>query len=137
MERPLMKMKFFLQKPSEDATAADLAIAQDLVDTLLAHRETCAGMAANMIGQRKRIIAVVDEDGSALVMLNPTLVWGRDSYKTEEGCLSLMGVRPAMRYARVRVRWEDEEFRPRERVFTGRVAQAIQHEIDHCNGVLI
>ena len=137
MERPLMKMKFFLQKPSEDATAADLAIAQDLVDTLLAHRETCAGMAANMIGQRKRIIAVVDGDGSAVVMLNPTLVWGKGSYETEEGCLSLMGVRPTIRYARIRVRWEDEEFRPLERVFTGRVAQAIQHEIDHCNGVLI
>ncbi|MBR3226308.1 MAG: peptide deformylase [Atopobiaceae bacterium] len=137
MDRPLMKMKFFLQKPSEEATSADLPIAQDLVDTLEVHRATCVGMAANMIGQRKRIIAVIDEDGSALVMLNPALVWGKDSYRTEEGCLSLMGVRPATRYGRVCVKWQDETLRSHERVFTGRVAQAIQHEIDHCNGVLI
>ena len=137
MDRPLMKMRFFLQKPSEEATVADLAIAQDLIDTLEAHRATCVGMAANMIGQHKRIIAVIDEDGLVLVMLNPTLVWGKDSYETEEGCLSLEGVRSTSRYARVRVRWEDEEFRTHERVFYGRVAQAVQHEIDHCNGVLI
>ncbi len=137
MDRPLMKMKFFLQKPSEEATADDLAIAQDLVDTLEAHRATCVGMAANMIGQRKRIIAVIDEDGSVLVMLNPTLEWGKDSYEAEEGCLSLVGVRSAKRYDRIRVKWEDEKFRPHERIFTGSVSQAIQHEIDHCNGVLI
>ena len=137
MDRPLMKMKFFLQKPSELATSADLDIARDLVDTLGAHRATCVGMAANMIGQRKWIIAVVDEDGSVLLMLNPELVWGRDAYQTEEGCLSLEGVRPTRRYQRIRVRWEDVDFRSCERTFTGRVAQAIQHEIDHCNGILI
>lgn len=137
MDRPLMKMKFFLQKPSEAATPADLPIARDLVDTLAAHRATCVGMAANMIGQHKRIIAVVDENDAVLVMLNPELVWGKDSYQTEEGCLSLEGVRPARRYRRIRVRWEDEGFCPHEQVFADRVAQAIQHEIDHCNGVLI
>ena len=137
MYRPLMRMRFFLQKPSELATTDDLGIARDLVDTLEAHRATCVGMAANMIGQHKRIIAVVDEDGSVLLMLNPELEWGRDEYQTEEGCLSLEGVRPTRRYQRIRVRWEDTDFRACERTFTGRVAQAIQHEIDHCNGVLI
>ena len=137
MDRPLMRMKFFLQKPSEPATPDDLGIARDLVDTLEAHRATCVGMAANMIGQRKRIIAVTDEDGSVLLMLNPELVWGRDAYQTEEGCLSLEGVRPTERFKRVRVRWEDADFHACERTFSGRVAQAIQHEIDHCNGVLI
>lgn len=137
MDRPLMRMKFFLQKPSEVATPADLPIVRDLADTLAAHRATCVGMAANMIGQHKRIIAVVDENDAVLVMLNPELVWGKDSYQTEEGCLSLEGVRPARRFRRIRVKWEDESFCPHEQVFAGRVAQAIQHEIDHCNGVLI
>lgn len=137
MERPLMRMRFFLQRPSEAATPADLDVARDLADTLRAHRATCVGMAANMIGQRKRIIAVVDEDGSVLVMLNPELAEGSDAYQTEEGCLSLEGVRPTSRYRRIRVRWEDESFQTHERGFAGDVAQAIQHEIDHCNGILI
>lgn len=137
MNRSLVRMKFFLQKPSETATSADLGIAQDLADTLEAHRATCVGMAANMIGQRKRIIAVIDDDGSVLTMLNPEILWGKDAYKTEEGCLSLEGVRPARRYRRIRVKWEDVDFRVHEHTFTANVAQAIQHEIDHCNGVLI
>lgn len=137
MNRPLMKMKCFLQKPSETATSADLDIAQDLADTLEAHRTTCVGMAANMIGQRKRIIAVLDEDGSVLTMLNPTLLWGKVAYETVEGCLSLEGVRQTRRYKRIRVRWDDKGFQSHERTFTGNVAQAIQHEIDHCDGILI
>lgn len=137
MEKPLMRMRFFLERPSEPATSDDLGIARDLIDTLEAHRATCVGMAANMIGQRKRIVAVIDEDGSVLLMLNPELVWGRDAYQTEEGCLSLEGVRPTQRYQRIRVKWEDADFQARERTFFGRVAQAIQHEIDHCEGILI
>lgn len=137
MEKPLMRMRFFLERPSEPATSDDLGIARDLIDTLEAHRATCVGMAANMIGQRKRIVAVIDEDGSVLLMLNPELVWGRDAYQTEEGCLSLDGVRPTQRYQRIRVKWEDADFKARERTFSGRVAQAIQHEIDHCEGILI
>lgn len=137
MNRPIMRMKFFLQQPSELASPADLDIARDLADTLEAHRATCAGMAANMIGQHKRVIAVIDKDDSVLVMLNPELVWGKEPYQTEEGCLSLEGTRPARRYRRIRVKWEDEDFCSHEQTFLGRVAQAIQHEIDHCNGVLI
>lgn len=137
MDRPIMRMKFFLQKPSEAASPADLTIAHDLADTLEAHRATCAGMAANMIGQRKRIIAVIDQSDSVLLMLNPTLVWGKEPYQTEEGCLSLDGTRTARRYRHIRVKWEDEDFCSHEQTFSGRIAQAIQHEIDHCDGVLI
>ena len=132
-----MTKRFFLRQPGEPATAADAQVVRDLVDTLEAHRATCAGMAANMIGERKRIIAVVDDDGSVLVMLNPRLArWG-GPYDAEEGCLSLPGARPARRYERVMVDYEDELMRPCAVERTGRVAQAIQHEIDHCDGVLI
>ena len=132
-----MRMKFFLQRPSEAATRDDLAVAQDLLDTLEAHRATCAGMAANMIGQLKRIIAVIDTDGAALLMLNPTIVWGKDAYETYEGCLSLDGMRPAKRFRRIRVSWQDEDLISHERTFTGTVAEAIQHECDHLDGILI
>ena len=137
MDRPIMRMKFFLQQPSEAASPADMDIARDLADTLEAHRATCVGMAANMIGRHKRVIAVIGDNDSILVMLNPELVWGREAYQTEEGCLSLEGTRPARRYRRIRVKWEDEDFCSHEQTFYGSVAQAIQHEIDHCNGVLI
>ena len=137
MIRPIMKIQVFLQQPSVDANAADLPIAQDLVDTLEAHRSTCVGMAANMIGQRKRIIAVVDDDGRILVMLNPYLISWRGEYETQEGCLSLEGLRTTKRYKRITVGYEDTLMRSCMAEFTGRVAQAIQHEIDHCNGVLI
>lgn len=137
MIRPIMKMQFFLQKPSDPATAEDLPIAQDLIDTLEAHRRTCVGMAANMIGQRKRIIAVVDKSGEIIVMLNPVVINGSDTYRAEEKCLSLEGVRPAMRYRHIHVAWEDVQLQPREATFSDFVAQAIQHEIDHCNGIVI
>ena len=132
-----MTKQFFLRRPSEDATATDAQIARDLAETLEAHRATCVGMAANMIGERKRIIAVVDDDGSILVMLNPRITRKDDPYDTEEGCLSLEGMRPARRFGRITVEYEDELLQRHAIDRAGRVAQAIQHEIDHCNGVLI
>lgn len=137
MIRPIMTKRFFLRQPSEPATAADAQVVRDLVDTLEAHRTTCVGMAANMIGERKRIIAVVDADGSILVMLNPELVSGSGPYHTEEGCLSLPGTRETERFERILVSYQDELMRSCEASFTGHVAQAIQHEIDHCGGILI
>lgn len=132
-----MTKQFFLRRPSEDAAATDAQIARDLAETLEAHRATCVGMAANMIGERKRIIAVVDDDGSILVMLNPRITGKDDPYDTEEGCLSLEGMRPARRFGRITVEYEDELLQRHAIDRAGRVAQAIQHEIDHCNGVLI
>ena len=138
--RPIMTKKFFLKQPSAEAdasNAADAAIARDLAETLEASRATCVGMAANMIGERKRIIAVVDERESILVMFNPEIVSCSGPYVAEEGCLSLAGTREASRYETITVSYDDETLRHFEREFSGRVAQAIQHEIDHCNGVLI
>ena len=132
-----MTKRFFLRQPSEPATAADAQVVRDLVDTLEAHRATCVGMAANMIGERKRIIAVVDEDDSILVMLNPQVTHRSGPYTARECCLSLPGEREATRYESILVSYEDSLMRSCERKFKGRVAQAIQHEIDHCNGVLI
>ncbi|MCR4871553.1 MAG: peptide deformylase [Atopobiaceae bacterium] len=137
MIKPIMTQTFLLKRPSTAADAGDLEIARDLADTLEAHRATCAGMAANMIGQLKRIIAVVDDDGSILVMLNPEIVRASGSYTTSEGCLSLPGVRETTRFQRIAVRYDDTSMRSCERTFKGFVAQAVQHEIDHCNGVLI
>ena len=146
MIRPIMTKKFFLRQPSEPATADDLAIARDLVDTLEAHRDGCVGMAANMIGERKRIIAVLDADGSVLPMLNPRIVRTEGEYRAQEGCLSLEGLREAVRFERIDVEvrfehidveYEDLDLQPHSASFSGRVAQAIQHEIDHCEGVLI
>ena len=137
MIRPIMTKQFFLRQPSEAATAQDLDIARDLEETLEAHRATCVGMAANMIGWRKRIIAVIDEHGRILVMLNPVLVDKQGPYQAEEGCLSLEGVRATTRYNRIVVQYDDPSFRACEKTFTGRVAQAVQHEIDHCNGIVI
>ena len=137
MIKPIMTQTFFLKRPSTAANAGDLEIARDLADTLEAHRTTCAGMAANMIGQLKRIIAVVDDDGSILVMLNPEIVHATGPYTTSEGCLSLPGVRETTRFQRILVSYEDTLMRSCERSFKGFVAQAVQHEIDHCNGVLI
>ena len=137
MIKPIMTSTFFLKRPSTTANASDLEIARDLADTLEAHRATCAGMAANMIGQLKRIIAVVDDDGSILVMLNPEIVHATGPYTTSEGCLSLPGVRETTRFQRIAGRYDDTSMRSCERTFRGFVAQAVQHEIDHCNGVLI
>ena len=137
MIRPIMTKQFFLKQLGVEANAGDAAIARDLADTLEAHRATCVGMAANMIGERKRIIAVLDEDGSVLVMFNPKLVHWSGPYAAQEGCLSLPGTRETTRYERILVSYDDELMRSCEREFEDRVAQAVQHEIDHCNGVLI
>ncbi|MCR5583613.1 MAG: peptide deformylase [Eggerthellaceae bacterium] len=137
MIRPIMDKQFFLKQPSVEATAADIATARDLAETLEAHRATCVGMAANMIGERKRIIAVLDEAGNILTMLNPEIISSEKPYNTSEGCLSLPGERETLRYERITVSYQDESMRTIERSFKGRVAQAIQHEIDHCNGILI
>lgn len=136
MIRPIMRNVLVLQQPSQEATDADLPIAQDLLDTLEAHRHSCVGMAANMIGELKRIIAF-DNDGSYLVMLNPEIVSQAGAYPAEEGCLSLTGTRPATRYRTIKVRYQDLGMKSRTGTFTGFAAQIIQHEIDHCNGVLI
>ena len=125
-----------LSQTAEPATPKDLAIAQDLLDTLAAHKDGCVGMAANMIGVNKRII-VFDNDSSYMVMFNPEIVKKSGPYKTEEGCLSLSGIRSAQRWNSIKVRYQNEKFQIRLKTFTGWTAQIIQHEIDHCNGVLI
>ena len=127
----------FLALKSEPATKEDLQIAQDLLDTLAANKEACVGMAANMIGQRKRII-VFDDEGSYMTMFNPEILKMSDPYDTQEACLSLLGgPRPCKRYQTIKVRWQNEQFQTRIKTFTGWTAQIIQHEIDHCNGILI
>ena len=136
MIRPIMKSTLILSRPSAPATAQDASVAQDLLDTFAANRRGCAGMAANMIGILKRII-VVDCEGEALLMYNPVIESSSNPYGTEEGCLSLEGLRPATRYRNITVLYEDENFSPRKRSFSGYTAQIIEHEIDHCDGVVI
>ena len=137
MIREVIHDPILLGGKSETATKEDMHIAQDLLDTLIANRETCVGMAANMIGARKRIIAF-DNAGTYMTMFNPEILKATDPYDTEEGCLSLLGgPRPCRRYQAIKVRWQNEQFQTRIRTFTGWPAQIIQHEIDHCNGILI
>ena len=136
MIQPIVKDPIFLGRKSREATAADLPIAQDLLDTLAAHKDGCVGMAANMIGQTVRIIAF-DNEGSCMVMLNPEIVKCAGQYETEEGCLSLEGVRKTKRYRSIKVQYQNEKLQIRLKTFTGWTAQIIQHEIDHCNGILI
>lgn len=136
MIKPIMTSRMFLSLPSSPATAADAQTAQDLLDTLAAHAHECVGMAANMIGTAKRII-VFDDEGTPRVMFNPKIVSRSGAYEAEEGCLSLPGSRRATRYRTIKVRFEDRGFQPREQTFTGFTAQIIQHEINHCNGILI
>ena len=136
MVRPIVKDPIFLARKSRTATAEDLPIAQDLLDTLTAHRDGCVGMAANMIGEAVRIIAF-DNEGTYMVMLNPEIVKASDRYGTEEGCLSLEGVRKTNRYRSIKVQYQNEKLQTRLKTFTDWTAQIIQHEIDHCNGILI
>ena len=136
MIQPIVKDPIFLGRKSREATAEDLPIAQDLLDTLAAHKDGCVGMAANMIGQAVRIIAF-DNEGSCMVMLNPEIVKCAGQYETEEGCLSLEGVRKTKRYRSIKVQYQNEKLQTRLKTFTGWTAQIIQHEIDHCNGILI
>ncbi len=136
MIRPIVTSPIALRMPSVDAGPEDAAVGQDLLDTLAAHADSCVGMAANMIGQRKRII-VVSDGGRALLMYNPRIIERANPYRAEEGCLSLPGTRSAERWRRIRVSYLDDVFRPVTRAFTGDTAQIIQHEVDHCDGVLI
>ena len=141
MVREIIHDTILLARKSEPATEQDLPIAQDLLDTLIAHKDGCVGMAANMIGQFKRIIAFLDESGRVptyTVMLNPQIVAKSGIYETEEGCLSLLGgPRKCKRYKTIKVQYQTLEMQTRTKNFTGWTAQIIQHEVDHCNGILI
>ena len=141
MVKELMHDPIFLAGKSEIATKEDLQTARDLLETLIAHRESCVGMAANMIGVRKRIIAFLDESGRSptySVMLNPEIVKRDGVYETEEGCLSLLGgPRKCKRYKTIKVQYHTTEMQTRIKTYAGWTAQIIQHEVDHCNGVLI
>ena len=136
MIREICRDETFLAQKAAPATADDLATAQDLLDTLTAHKDGCVGMAANMIGVCKRIIAF-DNDGAYLVMLNPVIIRQSGPYEAQEGCLSLSGVRKTKRFQTIKVQWQNEKFQTRLKTFTGWTAEIIQHEIDHCEGILI
>ncbi len=137
MVKELVHDPILLARRSTPAAPGDLPAAQDLLDTLTAHRETCVGMAANMIGITRRII-VFDNGGRYMTMLNPEILKAEGEYETEEGCLSLLGgPRRTKRYRKIKVRYETLEFQTRLKTFTGFPAQIIQHELDHCNGILI
>ena len=141
MINELIHDPIFLAGKSEAATEEDLRVAQDLLDTLMAYKDSCVGMAANMIGVRKRIIAFLDESGRAptyTVMLNPEIIKKDCAYNTEEGCLSLLGgPRPCKHYKSIKVKYQTLELQTRIKIYTGWTAQTLQHEVDHCNGVLI
>lgn len=141
MIKELIHDPIFLAGKSEIAAKEDLPVAQDLLDTLSAHKEACVGMAANMIGVKKRIIAFLDESGRApvyTVMLNPEIIRKDGAYDAEEGCLSLLGSpRKCKRYKTIKVQYQTAEMQTRLKTYTGWTAQIIQHEVDHCNGILI
>lgn len=136
MIRTICKDEAFLAQKAEPATPEDLSVAADLLETLEHHKDGCVGMAANMIGVNKRIIAF-DDEGRYMVMFNPVILQRSGPYQTEEGCLSLTGVRPTKRWKSIKVQWQNEKFQRRIKKFTGWTAQIIQHEIDHCEGIII
>ena len=136
MVQEIMRDEVFLSQKAEPATPEDLPIAQDLLDTLAAHKDGCVGMAANMTGVSKRIIAF-DNEGKYMVMFNPEIIKKSSLYEAEEGCLSLTGTCKAKRWKSIKVQYQNEKFQTRFKTFTGWTAQIIQHEIDHCEGVLI
>ena len=137
MVKEIVHNPILLGIESAPATKEDLQVARDLLDTLVANKDTCVGMAANMIGVLKRII-VFDNEGTYMTMFNPEIVKLSGPYDTQESCLSLLGgPRPCKRYQTIKVQWQNEQFQTRMKTFTGWSAQIIQHEIDHCNGILI
>ena len=136
MVREIMRDVLFLARKAEKATPEDLDVARDLLETLEHHQDGCVGMAANMIGVNKRIIAF-DDDGVYQVMFNPEIIKKSGPYQAEEGCLSLEGQRPAKRWKSIKVQYQNEHFETRYKTYTGWTAQIIQHEIDHCEGIII
>ena len=136
MVREIVHDPILLAQKSAPATAEDLPVARDLLETLMAHRDGCVGMAANMIGVCRRIIAFEDA-GKYTVMFNPEIIRTAEPYETEEGCLSLSGIRKTKRYRSIKVQYQNEKMQTRFKTYTGWTAQIIQHEVDHCNGVLI
>ena len=137
MIKELIHSPEMLSEKAEIATKDDISIANDLLETLISHKDGCVGMAANMIGENKRIIAF-DNDGEYMIMFNPEIIKMSDPYETKEGCLSLLGgPRPCKRYKKIKVKWQNEDFKERIKNFDGFTAQIIQHEVDHCDGVLI
>ncbi len=136
MVRDICKDEMFLAQKAEPAVPEDLPVAADLLETLEAHKEGCVGMAANMIGVNKRIIAF-DNEGTYMVMFNPEIIKKSEPYPAEEGCLSLTGTRKTKRWKSIKVRYQNEKFQERFKTFTGWTAQIIQHEIDHCEGIII
>ena len=136
MVREIVRDTFFLARRSAPATVEDLPAAEDLLDTLKAHADGCVGMAANMIGAARRIIAIND-GGAYLVLFNPEIIKRAQPYEAEEGCLSLAGRRKTKRYRTIKVRYQNAAFQVRLKTFTGFTAQIIQHEADHCDGILI
>ena len=136
MVKPIMRDLFFLRQKAEKATKGDFPVAIDLLDTLKAHEDGCVGMAANMIGVNKAIIAV-NMGFMNVAMFNPRIVKKSGSYQTEEGCLSLIGVRPCTRYQEIELEYQDMNWKKQRQKYTGWIAQIIQHEIDHCNGIVI
>lgn len=136
MIREICKDEAFLAQKAEPAAEEDLCVAQDLLETLKAHQESCVGMAANMIGINKRIIAF-ENDGAYMTMFNPQIVRQSGPYEAEEGCLSLIGTRKTRRWSSIKVQYQNEKFQIRFKTFTGWTAEIIQHEIDHCEGIII
>ena len=136
MVKPIMKDIFFLNQPSQPASEADGQVIQDLLDTLKANEEACVGLAANMIGVRKRIIAI-HMGLFNVAMVNPVIVYTSGEYQDEEGCLSLTGLRKTTRYKDIEVDYLDAQFKKQKGKYSGWVAQIIQHEVDHCNGIII
>ena len=137
MVKQVVHDPILLAGKSEAATAEDLQVARDLLDTLIANQDACVGMAANMIGVRKRII-VFDNDGEYMTMFNPEIIKASAPYETQESCLSLLGgPRAAKRYRKIKVEYQDQQMKNRQKNYEGWTAQIIQHEVDHCNGILI
>ena len=136
MVREICRDIIFLAQKSEDAAINDLPVGADLLETLISHKDGCVGMAANMIGVSKRIICF-DNEGEYMTMYNPVIIRKSEPYEAEEGCLSLTGMRKTKRFKKIRVQYLNESFQVRLKTFSGFTAQIIQHEIDHCDGIII
>ena len=136
MVRNIIRGKQIFARKAKPATETDKQVVTDLIDTLRANQERCVGMAANMIGVNKRIIAF-ENGGKYMIMLNPVIIKKLDPYEAEEGCLSLVGTRRTERWRSIRVQWQNEKFQTRVKTFTSFTAEIIQHEIDHCEGIII